>query len=157
MNTQLGVEGKVVSTFLLVESTKNFLIYLIASPRAIWYPCLDRCVSFSLPSEAQLGRGLSACPERITEASNLVTLSRSWTRSAISCTSLRTLAKASSWNPRTGNLKLSSWELLVSWGSAQRQSLPSMYRTLEHNSQHQNPTKRLALCSRIAVSMWNQG
>ena len=25
-------------------------------------------------------------------------------------------------------------------------------RALEHNSQHQNPTKRLALCSRIAVS-----
>lgn len=49
MNTQLGVGGKVVSTFMLVESTKNFLIYLIASPWAIWYPCLDRCASFSLP------------------------------------------------------------------------------------------------------------
>lgn len=43
MNTQWGGKKKQVSTFFPVESPKNFLIYLIASPRAIWPPRLDRC------------------------------------------------------------------------------------------------------------------
>lgn len=35
---------------------------------------------------------------------------------------------------------------------SEAESLPSMYRALEHSLQHQHPAKRLALCSGITVS-----
>lgn len=56
--------GGVVSTFFPVQSPKNFLIYLIASPRAIWWPCLDRCALIS-PLIVYLGgaEGLSPSGE----------------------------------------------------------------------------------------------
>lgn len=114
MNTQLegGKSGK--HFFFLVESTKNFLIYLIASPRAIWCPCLDRCVSFSLLRLSL--EGDCQHPGRIAEARNLVTLSRSGALSATSCTPLRELNKACSKSHRARNLKFSSW-VWGSWGS----------------------------------------
>lgn len=130
--------------FLLVESTKIFLIYLIVSPRAIWCPCLDRCVSFSLLRLSLEGD----CQHqgRTAEASNLVSLSRSWalrSKSHIPGDTKQSLC-IESWGQESEVQLLGVGELGI---CSVAERLPSKHRALEHNSQDQNQNQSSALCS----------